>query len=255
MQSANKSGYLINRTKQVMRVTQLEPKDLSLDMLMTAYASLYLDGAAGNDKRISMKVPALATHLAEKLMQDKFVIINDPDFNKWYWVKAFGQDLIAVYYSIGPWLNVHGVKATSEDILRELNILTPTTTDLKVIDRIFGFRPIDPKEDDHTPATAVVNKSDNQMHWMWHSGTRAAERKQQDREVESPTAEVLAPSHIVEAAGSVGEPGREVEMGSNQMQKAFQSAGVTGHQSRRQERRHAERRAHELNQPDDKKSS
>lgn len=251
MQNANKSGYLIARSKQVMRVTQLEPKDLSLDMLMTAYASLYTDGAAGNDKRISLKVPALATHLAEKLMQDRFVIINDPDFNKWYWVKAFGEDLVAVSYSIGPWLNVHGIKATSEDVLRELNITAPTITDLQVIDRIFNFRPIDPKEDDHTPATALVTKADNQVHWMWHSGTKAAEAKKGNREVESPTAEVLAPSHIVEAAGSVGEPAREVEMGSNQMQKAFQSAGVSGHQSRRQERRsHAERRAHELNQPD-----
>lgn len=255
MQNANKSGYLIARTKQVLRVTSLEPKDLSLDMLMTAYASVYMDGAAGNDKRISMKVPALATHLAEKLMQGKFVIINDPDFCKWYWVKAFDQDLVAVYYSIGPWLNVHGVKGTSEDILRELNITTPTTTDIKVIDRIFGFRPIDPQEDDHTPATAVVSNKDNQLHWMWHSGTKAAERKQQDREVSSPTAEVLAPSHIVEAGGVVTEPAREVEFGTNQMQRAFQHASQTGHQGRRERRHQQERRAHDLNTPDSNKQS
>jgi hypothetical protein len=161
-----------------------------------------------------------------------------------------------VCYSIGPWLNVHGIKASSEDILRELNLTTPTTTDLKVIDRIFGFQPIKPQEDDHTPATAVIIERDNQVHWMWHSGTKAAERKQQDREVVSSTAEVLAPSHIVEATGTVGEAGHEVEMGSNQMQRAFQHAnqgGQGGHQHRRQERRDAARRQHELNQPDTNK--
>jgi hypothetical protein len=241
MQNAN--AYLIKRVQQILRVTELNPKDLSLDMLMTAFASVYEHGEAGNDQRITMKVPALATHYATLLCQGKFVVINDPEYNKWYFVKAHGADLIAVYYSIGPWLNVYGIKCTSEDALRELNITSMNTVDLRLIDNIFGFRPFTPDDEDHTPAMAVVVPQESGAKWQWHSGHKPAEKKKQQDVAGSATAEVAAPAHVAEPAGVAGEVEHRVELGGsgeNQMTRAFQHAGQGGQggaQGRRDERR------------------
>lgn len=242
------TDYLNTRAKKALRVDELKVKDLTLNTLMTAYASVYQDGDLGNDQRITMKIPALATHYATLLCQGKFVVINDPFENRRYFVVAHNEDLIAVCYAIGPWSNFYSIKCTSEDTLRELNILTPCTNDLKVIDRIFNF-PSNMDDEDHTPATAVI-EPDNGLRWDWHTGHKPATKKDQ-KEVDNAVATTEADVHVQEVAIAGGPEGRPVvQVGGNQMQRAFKSAeaGNQGH-GRRAERRHNERRAHELNTP------
>uniref|UniRef100_A0AAU7PFN8 Uncharacterized protein n=1 Tax=Burkholderia phage vB_BgluM-SURPRISE13 TaxID=3159457 RepID=A0AAU7PFN8_9VIRU len=240
------SAYLTQRVKQALRTDELKIKDLGLDVLMTAYASVYEHGDAGNDQRITMKIPALATHYAQLLNQGKFVVIRDPFENRQYFVIAHHEDLIAVCYAIGPWSNIYNIKCTSEDTLRELNITTPITTDLKVIDRLFGFRPWNSEgEEEHTPPTAIVHQ-DSGVHWQWHSGHKPA-----GKEAVGPApvegehmTEVSAPGHLVDLPGAPAPSDRAVELatpGENQMTRAFQSAG----QGRREERRHGGRRQHD----------
>lgn len=234
------SAYLTQRVKHALRTEELAIKDLSLDTLMTAYASVYTDGDAGNDHRITMKIPALATHYAKLLNQDKFVVIRDPFENRQYFIKAYGEDLIAVCYAIGPWSNIYNVKCTSEDTLRALNINTPVVTDLKVIDAIFGFKPRSGDVEDHTPATALITPEHTGLHWQWHTGHKPSKKATEavGSADEAGVEEVAVAGDIVEAPGAPE---------GNQMTRAFQTAGH-GH-SRRQDQRHAQRRAHELNTP------
>ncbi|YP_009212879.1 hypothetical protein AVU38_gp030 [Ralstonia phage RSL2] len=242
-------AYLTQRVKQVLRVDELDVKDLPLNTLMSAYASVYEHGDAGNDHRISMKIPALATHYAEKLCAGKFVIIRDPFDNKQYFVKAHQEDLIAVSYAIGPWSNIYSVKATSERALKELNITAAVIVDLRVLDHIFGFRPWQEEEDVNEVAAVVATPSEG-VRWDWHTGHSPKKKEQHAAQ----TAEGRVVEARVPVAEVVGEPHSETMQGDNQMTRAFQHANQEGHQGshhgRRERRQHAERRAHELNQPD-----
>lgn len=244
-------GYLTQRIKQALRTEELDIKDLPLNILMSAYASVYEHGEAGNDHRISMKIPALATYYAKLLNEGKFVVIRDPAENKTYYVKAHYEDLVAVSYAIGPWSNFYSIKSTSDHALRELNILSPVINDLKLLDNLFGFRPLEQAEDaeDKEPATAVVTR-DQGVKWAWHTGHTPAKSKKDDAHLED-LAEVDARVPVAEAVGAPA-PGVEtvqLEREGNQMQRAFQHAGQ--HQQGRRERRHQhERRAHDLNTPD-----
>ncbi|BAS04825.2 hypothetical protein [Ralstonia phage RSF1] len=247
----NTNGYLIKRIKQVLRTDELNPKDLSLDMLMTAYASVHDEGASGSDDRITMKVPALATYYARLLDEGKFVVINDPFENRWYFVKAHEQDLIAVYYAIGPWLNFYGIKATSEHTLRELNINQAVIADFRILDRIFNFRPWNPEaEDDKEPATMVIEESQPGARWLWHTGHKPAGKKEKTGQphdtldpLEGRTENVSAPAHIVEAAGAP-EGSQVAELGENQMQRAFRASGQNRREERRDQRRHHDQQQH-----------
>jgi len=245
----NTNAYLINRVKTILRTETLEPKDLSLDMLMTAYASVHEDGDAGNDQRITMKVPALATYYAKLLEEGKFVVINDVGDNRWYFVKAHEHDLIAVSFSIGPWLNVYTIKSTSEDTLKALNITTPKTSDLKIIDRIFGFRPLHEDEEDREAATVVVTPDEPSAHWRWHTGNKPAKRgEDKSRDTVDPlagrTETVTAPAHVVESTGV--DAAAEGAHG-NQMERAFASASQHSRSDARQHDRDS-RRQHDQRQ-------
>jgi hypothetical protein len=253
MQANKTRAYLTQRVKQALRVEELDVKDMPLNTLMSAYASVYEHGDAGNDHRISMKIPALATYYAKQLCEGKFVVVRDPFDNKTYYIKAHHEDLIAVSYAMGPWSNFYAIKSTSDHALRELNITSAVINDLKIIDRIFGFRSLDSEsaETDNAPATAVVQN--DCVKWAWHTGHAPAKKKDEAQLAE--LAEVEARVPVAEPVGAVGAPAPGVEtvqLGGNQMQRAFQHAGQPqqGHQGRR-ERRHAnERRAHELNTPE-----
>lgn len=251
MQNRNTNNYLIRRVTQVLRIEKLEPKDLPLDMLMTAYASLRDDGADGNDQRITMKVPALATYYAGLLMDGKFVVINDIMDATWYFVKAHDGDLIAVSHAVGPWLNLYSIKSTKEETLHALKITTPNTSDLKIIDRIFGFRPWNEVEAEQDSSTLVVTHDEPSAHWQWHTGSKPAKKSESDKgsdlrdALKGRTELVTASGHVIEtSAEPVGEP--------NQMERAFQAAGQHSRSDNRQHERDTRRTQDQRSQHDKK---
>lgn len=269
------SAYLTEQVKKALGVQELKPKNLYLDELMTAFMSRITDRNA--DLAISMEVSALAKHYAEKLARGEFVVFFDPSIAREYYVKAFGDDLVAVFYTYGPWYNCYSVMAGQAETLENLGMKGPVTRDVRILDGLFGFG-----EYDLTIVPDVVTGSlpnDNRPRWDWHQkedpavkAAAAVEAQNQAndlknrREAAGFTGDPVTPrdTHVavkapVQVLQPLGEP-RSTERriqaaaqgGDNQMTRAFQEAEERGQgggnrADRRNARQHDQQRHNQNN--------
>lgn len=243
-------AYLTEQVKKALGVQELKPKNLYLDELMTAFMSRITDRNA--DLAISMEVSALAKHYAEKLARNEFVVFFDPSIAREYYVKAFGDDLVAVFYTYGPWYNCYSVMAGQSETLENLGMKGPVTRDVRILDGLFGFG-----EYDLSVVPDVVTGSlpnDNRPRWDWHqkedpavkaAAALEAQNQANDLKVRREQAgltgteggnehhvAVKAPVHVMQPLGEPRSTERRIQAaargGDNQMSKAFQEAEERG---------------------------
>lgn len=235
------SAYLTKRLCSILGVDKLQIKDLPLDMLMTAY-SVKVGDERAQDNRITLEVPALATHYAKRLSHGKFVVFRDPTDNVIYHVVARGNDLIAVFYTIGPWLNIYSIICSSDVVLREVGITASATMDKRVIDGIFGFA----DEDHQKPvegATATLQDHSKQPHWKWHSARQVTRERVDSQADQNDMVEIEASLQRRDPAGEPASTTLEGQIEAarvnpgNQMHRAFVSANQQQQGRRAQDQR------------------
>lgn len=159
-------SYLRRRTMEALHSENLDKDivDLPLNMLTSAFAELV--SSTGGSQAPAVEINPLARHYAQMLIADRFVVFRDPTDNITYYVKAHGNDLVAVFYPLGPWYDRYMAIGTTESVLVTLGITTPAFTDFTILDRIFGFTPENIIKD--VPTASVT--TDQRPFWRWHIG-------------------------------------------------------------------------------------
>lgn len=238
--------YLRRRTMEALNTDHLDEDlvDLSLNMLTSAFAELV--SSTGSENAPTVTIDALARHYANMLIAGRFVVFRDPTDNITYYVKAHGNDLVAVFHPLGPWYNRWMAIGTTESVLISLGITVPAFTDITLIDRVFGFQPDNIVKDVPTAAVTV----DNRPFWRWHIGgsptipAGAAVELLQERNSEAPTLETVTPIAEPSTASATVElatPGVDPVVAVPQTAMGLAFAGAMN-QPRGSERRDGDRR-------------
>lgn len=228
--------YLRRRVMDILHSDRLEAdvKDLSLNLLMTAFAQMVASN--GDHPPASMETSNLARHYASKLISDKFVVIRDPEDNRIYYTAAHGNDVVAVFYPMDIFYDIYCAIGSSSTVLASMGITTRTFTDHAIIDRIFR---LPPERDNNVVIDTPVGVIDQQrhIHWQWHvPGSEipkeVAKAVQEHREGGQPELEVILPT-----VAAPGNNDRIVELAQAGAGTAMGQAFIAANQARGKDRR------------------
>lgn len=192
--------------------------EVSLDLVLAAYLQMTNQQDAlpkGRDPYPEI-IDLTALDVAKRIANGEIVVIYNPNEVRYYYCVAHKKALFAVFYAITPGTNIYGVICNSKKALIDIGITGATTSDLKIIAKIFNFEPPEVVVTVKPTPTVPVGQEIPPM--TWYSVDRRETHKKDEVVVEETTTEteVVVVRHHV-ATGN-----------NNQMARALHEAGVTG---------------------------
>lgn len=214
---ASKQSYIATRIAEQHNVDEYVAKEMSLDLVMTAFMASRIKGAS---RAASVEITGKELQDAVHQLNDgKAIMVNSRADCELYYVVAHENDLIAAFYPIGPWQEIYAVIASHPDVLDKFGIHTPSFMDKAIIDKMFRFPVKVKKADKEVTASEEVIAAEVPA-WTWHKASPVMAEEEENAVVV--LAEV-APDNIAPQPEPI-----ESRLDS-QMEQAFSRAGG-GHQ-------------------------
>lgn len=222
----SKVNYLVKRLCKQKGVSELNIEDMLMEHLLDAFIGKEVQPSkiilTTNPKP---KVKTLPTVYAIQLRAGKPVVIRDPEDNRIYYVKAFEDELVAVYHTLGPWTDIYSARSTNPALLAELGIVTNSFKDHRILDGIFQF----PLEGPGVPVVLQPELMDvppvEGQVWFAPVGRKRNQQQSQEMADEAQKDMTQAIDTLMSAASRIVESGVPMdveEVLDTQMSKAFQ---------------------------------